>query len=104
MGMSNEILNNNPVLMCGMSMLHSVNYRIEESNAWYKKLENYKNSLPKSDPDYKICVEKLLYLDIALPHTGGTKLAKIIIKASKEISEKNLKIQNIAITGVHLVL
>ncbi len=66
-GLPRNMLEQNPVLIGAVCMMHCIYLRLDESKAWYQKLVDMKNRLPKSDPKHKICCEKLMYLDIALP-------------------------------------
>ncbi len=98
-GLPIAMLEKNPVLVGAVCMMHCIYLRLDESKAWYQKLVDLKNALPKNDPQYKVCREKLMYLDIALPWQHGPKVAKTILNTAVLMMQDRLVMQNMAVTG-----
>ena len=88
-----------PELMSGMSMLQSLRFNPKVSEYWYGKLNDFIQQLNEKDGRYKIAKEKLMYLDIALPHRGSQNTLDIIKNAAATLlSTKTLK-QEVCATG-----
>lgn len=87
-----------PDLMCGMSMLCSLNMQAEESEYWYKALKEYCKKAKKGDIEYKYAKGKLYWLAISLPHRGSANVEKLIANA---VSQKNngLVLQDVSVTS-----
>lgn len=94
-----ELILQSPELMCAMSMLESMYLRPEESEKWYNCLVNYRDTLEKSNMNYKLTKEKILYLDIALPHRGSKNVFEILKSAAQKFIFGKYTLQDIAITG-----
>ena len=88
-----------PELMCGMSILHSIRFSPKESEYWYEKLKEFTNRLDRKDIRYKISKEKLVYLDIALPHRGTKNTLDVIKNAAVTVLRKRSSIQEFSATG-----
>lgn len=74
-----EIIRQNPELMCGMSMLQSLLLNREESERWYAELEQFAEE--RQGSMRRLARGKLLFLDIALPHRGSVDMIKILKNA-----------------------
>lgn len=94
-----EELENSPVLMSGMSMLYSMMLQPEESEKWYRKLENYSKEKYLSKQEKKEAKARLTYLDIALPHRGIHGIIDILKKATVMIQNKEIQMPEFAVTG-----
>lgn len=84
-----EIISTSPVLMAGMSMLQSILLNIGESERWYQKLKEFAGqSRGSAKQEAK---NRLLYLDIGLPHRGTfgmvdlLKHAAVLLKGGKTV-------------------
>ena len=76
--MDEREIEDSPVLMAGMSMLHSMLMDDEKSEYWYEKLKafatNAKGGVRRE------ALSRLAYLDIGLPHRGSRDVLEIIKK------------------------
>lgn len=88
-----------PELMSGMSMLHSLFCRPEESEHWFDELVKFKETIDKSDKRYKTAREKIAYLNIALPHRGSKGMSEIIKDTAMICLSGGLKLQEVSTTG-----
>ena len=88
-----------PELMCAMAMLHSLRFTPDVSEYWYDKLKEFTKRLDKKDARYKNAKEKLLYLDIGLPHRGTQNTLDIVKNASLSLMGKKTPMQELSITG-----
>ena len=74
--MDEREIEDSPVLMAGMSMLHSMLMDDEKSEYWYEKLKafatNAKGGVRRE------ALSRLAYLDIGLPHRGSRDVLEII--------------------------
>ncbi|MEG1560329.1 MAG: LuxR C-terminal-related transcriptional regulator [Clostridia bacterium] len=86
-------------LMCGMSMVTSLNMEYEASENWYKELQSYAARLKKSDCEYKDARSKLAYLDIALPQRGSKDLMEIISSVFNILTTKELTLPTFSVTS-----
>ncbi len=93
------LLEQNPILIAAMSMLHAIYNRFDESKIWYEKLADMKKNLPKTDPRQKICAEKLIYLDIALPWKPQKSVARLIMNIASQMASGSITLQNPSVTG-----
>ncbi len=74
-----EMVLDSPELMSAMSMLQSILMNNEESERWYRLLEEYSHTA--SGSDRREAKARLLYLDFALPHRGSSQMLTLIKKA-----------------------
>ncbi|MCI2047286.1 MAG: LuxR C-terminal-related transcriptional regulator [Faecalibacterium sp.] len=88
-----------PALMCGMSMVTSLNLDYEASEQWYAELQSYAAGLKKSDAEYKDAQSKLAYLDIALPQRGSKGLLEIINSVFTILSKKDIVLPTFSVTS-----
>lgn len=97
-GFPKEKILETPDLMAGMCMLCSLNIQVEESEYWYKALQEYCAKLKKTDVEYKYAKGKLYWLDISLTHRGSANIEKLILNA---VSKKNTDfvLQDISVTS-----
>ena len=88
-----------PLLCSAVSMLHSINCRIKESEYYFTKLLEMRKFISKKSDNYRILEEQIAYLSIALPHTGNNGLVKILANIAKQFAKNGFHMQEIAITG-----
>ena len=93
-----EIVLKVPELMAGLSILYSMMLRPDESEQWYSVLKNYADDRSKKTSDRKRAKERLLYLDIALPHRAGKGLIKMFADFWRLCTSKGFKIPELSVT------
>lgn len=71
-----ESIRTSPVLMAGMSMLQSMLMNHEESERWYKMLEDF--AAENRGSARREARNRLLYLDIGLPHRGIVQIEDLL--------------------------
>lgn len=86
-------------LMCGMSMLSSLNMDYEASERWYAALQSYAAGLQKSDAEYKEAHSRLAYLDIALPHRGSKGLAELFSSVFRVMTNREIVLPAVSVTS-----
>lgn len=97
LALSEQKILSSPELMCGMSMLQSLLLDIDESERWYRELEDYAKK--HSGSQKRIAKSRLLYLDIALPHRGTDKMIEILKKAYLLLLDKQVSLQEFSVTS-----
>ena len=84
-------------LIAGMSMLCSMLLNIEESERWYKELEQLEGTLSGSAK--KSAKGQRVYLDIALPHRGSSTLIDILKKTGTLLMNRNISLPEFSVTS-----
>lgn len=97
LALSEQKIFSSPELMCGMSMLQSLLLNIDESERWYRELEDYAKK--HSGSQKRIAKSKLLYLDIELPHRGTEQMIEILKKAYLLLLDKQVSLQEFSVTS-----
>lgn len=97
LALSEQKILSSPELMCGMSMLQSLLLDIDESERWYRELEDYAKK--HSGSQKRIAKSRLLYLDIALPHRGTEQMIEILKKAYLLLLDKQVSLQEFSVTS-----
>ena len=92
-----NIVKNSPVLMAGLSLLQSMLMNIEESDRWYHALEKYAEEHTGSEK--REAKSRLLYLKIALPHTGSTGLIDIFKNADLLLRDRKAVLPEFSVTS-----
>ena len=92
-----NIVENSPVLMAGLSLLQSMLMNIEESDRWYHALEKYAEEHTGSEK--REARSRLLYLKIALPHTGSTGLIDIFKNADLLLRDRKAVLPEFSVTS-----
>ena len=92
-----NIVENSPVLMAGLSLLQSMLMNIEESDRWYHALEKYAEEHAGSEK--REARSRLLYLKIALPHTGSTGLIDIFKNADLLLRDRKAVLPEFSVTS-----
>lgn len=93
------VINSSPTLMSGMCMLSALTTDFEQSELWYRQLQEYAARLKRSDAEYKEVRGKLAYLDIALPQRGSGGLFDLINSAYKMLSNRELIMPALSVTS-----
>ncbi|MCR5797910.1 MAG: LuxR C-terminal-related transcriptional regulator [Eubacterium sp.] len=93
-----EIMDN-PVLMAGMSMIYSITMQPAESEVWYKRLEEFHKNHLNDKEKRKEAKERLIYLQIALPHRGTKGIIPIIKKAAAMFVSREVSIPQMTATS-----
>ena len=86
-----------PVLMAGLSMLHSMLMDEEKSEYWYKKLAAFARTATggtKREAQSRLC-----YLDIGLPHRGSRDVLKIMLRASAMLLDQGGRLPEFSVTS-----
>lgn len=86
-----------PVLMAGLSMLHSMLMDAEKSEYWYKKLADFAKSASggvKREAQSRLC-----YLDIGLPHRGSRDVLKIMLRAPAMLLDQGVSLPEFSVTS-----
>lgn len=87
-----------PSLLCGLSMLESLRANYESSEKWYNELMDYAAKLHKNDAEYVEVQQKLLFLDIALPHRSNESLKKVFPRVLRLIAKHKMELPAFSIT------
>lgn len=95
--LSDEKIRTSPELMMGMSMLQSLLLDVEESEHWYRELEQYVKE--HTGRERRQARSKLLYLEIGLPHRGSENMIEILKKAHLLILDKQVSLQEFSVTS-----
>lgn len=96
LGLKEEDIQENPILMAGMSMLYSLLMQPENSEYWYGKLKTFANTAKGGEK--REAQSRLIYLDIALPHRGSTNMIEIM-KGCIPLMEKGLALPEFSVTS-----
>lgn len=92
-----EAICTSPVLMAGMSMLQSMLMNLEESERWYQRLRDF---MEKSEGSLKReAGNRLLYLDIALPHRGTVRMADLLKHAGTLLKDGKAILPEFSVTS-----
>lgn len=92
-----ETISTSPVLMAGMSMLQSMLLNSEESERWYRKLEEFaQNSGGSARREAR---NRLLYLDISLPHRGMAGMADLLKHAETLLRDGKAMLPELSVTS-----
>ena len=86
-------------LMCGMSLLASLNMDYDTSERWYNALRAYTATLKRGDGEYQEARGRLAYLEIVLPHRGSKGLAEQFTNAYHVLQRRKLSLPAISVTG-----
>lgn len=97
LGLKEEEIEGNCVLMAGMSMLYSLMLREEESEYWYQKLESYAGFAKGGQK--REALSRLVYLDIALPHRGSADMLGIMKKVPALLFDKGIGLPEFSVTS-----
>lgn len=92
-----ETVKESPLLIAGMSMLQSMLMNEEESERWYRELEEYVRNHTGSER--REAQSRLLYLDIGLPHRGSVHLADMLKGAGALLMERKVCLPEFSVTS-----
>lgn len=86
-----------PVLMAGLSMLHSIRMDLEKSEYWYNRLAEFAGTAQggaRREAQSRLC-----YLDIGLPHRGSGELLKILRRVPDLFPDQGMSLPEFDMTG-----
>lgn len=86
-----------PVLIAGMSMLQSMLMNSEESERWYRKLEKFAREHEGSAG--REAKNRLLYLDIGLPHRGTVQMVDLLKHAGALLKDGKTVLPEFSVTS-----
>lgn len=92
-----ETIATSPVLMAGMSMLQSMLMNPEQSERWYQLLEQFASEHEGSLK--REAKNRLLYLDIALPHRGTLHILELLLHAGALLKEGRAMLPEFSVTS-----
>ncbi len=84
-------------LMAGMSMLQSMLMNEEESERWYRELAAYAKE--KTGGMKRAAENRLLYLDIALPHRGTVNMVELLKYAGSFLKKPKAALPEFSVTS-----
>ena len=97
LGMDEEEAAKSPVLMAGLSMLHSMLMDPKKSEYWYEKLSEFaKTAQGGAKREAK---SRLSYLDIGLPHRGSRDVLKIMFRAPAMLLDQGISLPEFSVTS-----
>ena len=94
-----EEIKTSPVLMVGISMIHSLILQIDESEQWYQQLKEYEKDPVRTKEEKKEAQRRILYLDIALPHRGSMTMMELLKNAAIIISDRKVTLPEFSVTS-----
>lgn len=97
LGMDESEAAKSPVLMAGLSMLHSMLMDPEKSEFWYEKLAEFAKTATggaKREAKSRLC-----YLDIGLPHRGSRDVLKIMLRAPAMLLDQGVALPEFSVTS-----
>ncbi|MDD3252809.1 MAG: LuxR C-terminal-related transcriptional regulator [Lachnospiraceae bacterium] len=94
-----EQVETSPILMAGLSMLHSLLMQTRESEQWYEALKAFEQKPGLSNNQKKEARSRLAYLDIALPHRGSVGLSNILENAAMLCRQRSVVLTEFSITS-----
>ncbi len=97
LGMDEEEAAKSPVLMAGLSMLHSMLMDPKKSEYWYEKLSEFAKTAQggaKREAKSRLC-----YLDIGLPHRGSRDVLKIMFRAPAMLLDQGISLPEFSVTS-----
>ncbi|MCR4823515.1 MAG: LuxR C-terminal-related transcriptional regulator [Treponema sp.] len=95
--LSKEEIESEAILMCGMSMISSMLFKIEESEYWYQDLKAHLSTYSREkELEANIMLD---YLDIALPHRPISNILEKLKEISGKLTSKSLKLPDFSMTS-----
>lgn len=92
-------IENSPVMMAAMCMLHAMLFQKEKSEYWYEKLTVYSKKHKAGSPERKEAVARLTYLNIASPYSENAKILDFITYAGGMLSKKEITLSEFSVTS-----
>ncbi len=92
-----ESICGSPDLLAGMSMLQSMLMNRKESERWYQLLEGF--AAKSSGSARREAKNRLLYLDIALPHRGAAQMLSLLRHAGALLKEGKAELPEFSVTS-----
>ncbi len=97
LALSEEELQEDAVLMAGVSMLYSLLLQPEQSEYWYNRLKEYEKKA--SGGHAREAKSLLSYLDIALPQRGSKGLITVFQSIPSLLFSKGISLQEFSVTS-----
>ena len=97
LGMDEDEAAKSPVLMAGLSMLHSMLMDPEKSEYWYDKLSEFARTAQggaKREAQSRLC-----YLDISLPHRGSRDVLKAMLRVPAMLLDQGVHLPEFSVTS-----
>lgn len=94
-----ELVLTSPMLMSGMSILHSLLMQQEESEYWYQLLAEFEKKQHRGGRLRREAASRLAYLDIALLHRGISNIILILKNAAILSMNKEIYLSEFSITS-----
>ncbi len=95
--LSEDKIKQNPELIAGMSMLQSMLFNFDESERWYEELKKFLQNAKGSIKS--LAQNKIIYLDIALPHRGISKISGIFKGFGAMLLKKDIVLPEFSVTS-----
>lgn len=92
-----EAVCSSPALIAGMSMLQSMLMNAEESERWYQLLEKF--ATEHNGSAKREAKNRLLYLDIALPHRGTIQMLDLLKHAGSLLKSGKTALPEFSVTS-----
>lgn len=92
-------IENSPVMMCAMSMLHAMLFQREKSEYWYQKLKTYTKEQKLGSVERKEAAGRLAYLDIASPYKGTGHMIESMFSAGRLLMNKEISLAEFSVTS-----
>lgn len=97
LALSEDTIRESAELLCGMSMLQSMLMNTEESERWYRELEQYKKQ--QRGNKKQVAQARLLWLDIGLPHRGIMQMPDLIKQAGNWLAGGGGELPELSVTN-----
>ena len=87
-----------PALITGICYLKSMTMRPEESEQWYRELEQFENNETTAPEKKKAARAYRCYLDIGLPHRAGAGMIRIMKSTLRLMHEHGFELPEFSVT------
>ena len=99
LSLSESQISSSPALMQGMSMLCALHTDYDESERWYRELENFAAVRERSDAAAREARSRLTWLDVSLPQRGVSGMIDTVKAAFKLLTNKEIKLPSFSVTS-----
>ena len=94
-----QLLNQSPILISGMSMLYSLLMQPAKSEYWYDQLKKMEKKPGLNGNLKKEIRRRIIYLDIALPHRGTVTMVDILKNVAVFLTDRQMTIPEVSLTS-----
>lgn len=94
-----EVIMRSPLLISRMSLLKSMQCKVEESELWYQRLLAFKQSTQKQEEDYWEACRQKIFLDISLGSRGSRNIITILKETAQFVRQNSLQLPNFSATS-----